>query len=228
MRRVDLAEVHLFQTTGFDPLRNPDPAIEKRHKRLMSYRRIWQRTWEKALAEIQRHRDMDAELAAQEAEATPEQTPKTICGNEAKPRRTRIPSTTCPRSWPPGTTKSAPTTPHSNRSSTRISSSEPGGPQKELSARHNPPGSGTSSNRNLTRNRSSQLRQRPKCAGRRARPADSGSNRGGSPRCGASTRPSFRPDSRKPPGAGERLPSPAGRPTVGGRGAGETIRTAAR
>jgi hypothetical protein len=27
------AEVHLFQATGFDPLRNPDPEIEKRHKR---------------------------------------------------------------------------------------------------------------------------------------------------------------------------------------------------
>jgi hypothetical protein len=42
----------------------------------MSYRRMWQRTWEKAHAEIQRHRDMDAELAAQEAEPTPEQTPE--------------------------------------------------------------------------------------------------------------------------------------------------------
>ncbi len=75
MRRVDLAEVHLFQTTGFDPLRNPDPAIEKRHKRLMSYRRMWQRTWEKAQAEIQRRRDMEAELAAQEAEAAARQVP---------------------------------------------------------------------------------------------------------------------------------------------------------
>ncbi len=30
-----------------DPLRNPNPELEKRHKRLMSYRRMWQRTWDK-------------------------------------------------------------------------------------------------------------------------------------------------------------------------------------
>jgi hypothetical protein len=68
---LTVAEVHLFQTTGFDPLRNPDPQIEKRHKRLMSYRRMLQRTADKAAAEIQRSRDLDAELAAQQAEAPP-------------------------------------------------------------------------------------------------------------------------------------------------------------
>jgi hypothetical protein len=38
----------------------------------MSYRRMWQRTREKAYAEIQCRRDYEAELAAQEAEAVPE------------------------------------------------------------------------------------------------------------------------------------------------------------
>jgi hypothetical protein len=76
MRRVDLAEVHLFQATGFDPLRNPDPEIEKRYKRLMSYRRMWQRTSDKAYAEIQRRRDYEAELATQQAETTPKPGPE--------------------------------------------------------------------------------------------------------------------------------------------------------
>jgi hypothetical protein len=72
MRRGDEAEVHLFKSTGYDLLRNPDPEIEKRHKRLMSYRRMW-RTWDKAYAEIQRRHDQEAELAAEEAEAAQRQ-----------------------------------------------------------------------------------------------------------------------------------------------------------
>jgi hypothetical protein len=72
---LTVAEVHLFQTTSFDPLRNPDPQIEKRHKRLMSYRRMLQRTAYEAAAEIQRSRDLDAELAGQQAKAAPAPAP---------------------------------------------------------------------------------------------------------------------------------------------------------
>jgi uncharacterized protein YfaQ (DUF2300 family) len=41
----------------------------------MSYRRMWQRTSDKAYAEIQRRRDYEAEYAAQEAEAAPKPAP---------------------------------------------------------------------------------------------------------------------------------------------------------
>jgi hypothetical protein len=67
-----------------DPLRNPNPELEKRHKRLMSYRRMWQRTWDKAYAEIQRRRDQEAELAAEEAEAAQRQASASTSGDDLR------------------------------------------------------------------------------------------------------------------------------------------------